>query len=487
MPDIKSRDAQSIATIRATAGEPLGKSVGKRSLFAMTPLTKVVSRYKKRNEMRLDAEFMPATLEVLERPPAPFPRAMLIFIVVFATFVIGWASFARMDIVVNAMGVVIPTGKVKVVQPLEPGIVTAIHVRDGQIVKKGDSLVSMDNTDSVADIGTLRQEHAKAELTILRLDAQLQNNSALFAPPPKADEQTVLLQRRLLEQSVAAHKERQVALEIDIERCNAERESIQANLRRLTESLPLSRELYDKKSVLAERKLISNAELLQAQIDISDVQHNLLAAQSRLQEVDARLLRAKEDKRLVATEYRRDLLSELTEARNTRESLGHQLGKAENKQAHFELRAPADGIVQQLAINTVGGVVTAAQPLMVIVPTEGGLEIEAKVLNKDIGFVIEQQDVSVKVTAYPFTRYGDLQGNIEWVARDAVIDKEMGPSYPIRVSVQGYVLPNVINGRQGVITPGMTVTADVKVGERRMIEYFLGPILRYKDQSLREI
>jgi len=95
--------------------------------------------------------------------------------------------------------------------------------------------------------------------------------------------------------------------------------------------------------------------------------------------------------------------------------------------------------------------------------------------------------VSVKVTAYPFTQYGDLQGNIEWVAVDAVIDKEMGPNYPIRVSVTDYQLPNIINGRQGVITPGMTVTADVKVGQRRVIEYFLGPILRYKDQSLREI
>ncbi len=483
MPDIKNCDVQPIVP----PGDTAGKSADKVSLLHRTPLARAVARYRKHNEMRRDAEFLPATLEVLERPPAPFSRVMLIFIVVFTAFVIGWASFAKMDIVVSAMGVVLPKGKVKIVQPLEQGMITAIYVRDGQIVKKGDPLVSIDNTDSVADINTLRQELAKAELTILRLDAELQNNARLFVTAPDADKQTVLLQSRLLEQSIAAHKERQAALETDIERCHAERESVQANLRRLTESLPLSRELYNKKSTLADRKLISATELLQAQIEMSDVQHNLLAAESRLQEVDARLLRAKEEKRLVATEYRRDLLSALTEAGKSRESLGHQLAKAENKQTHFELKAPADGIVQQLAINTVGGVVTAAQPLMVIVPTDGGLEIEAKVLNKDIGFIAEKQDVSVKVTAYPFTQYGDLQGNIEWVAGDAVIDKEMGPNYPIRVSVHGYQLPNIINGRQGVITPGMTVTADVKVGQRRVIEYFLGPILRYKDQSLREL
>jgi hemolysin D len=108
-------------------------------------------------------------------------------------------------------------------------------------------------------------------------------------------------------------------------------------------------------------------------------------------------------------------------------------------------------------------------------------------LNKDIGFISPDQAVSVKVTAYPFTQYGDLTGEIEWVASDAVIDKDLGPSYPIRVSVDHYNLPNIINGRQGVITPGMTVAADVKVGRRRVIEYFLAPIMRYKDQSLREM
>ena len=146
-----------------------------------------------------------------------------------------------------------------------------------------------------------------------------------------------------------------------------------------------------------------------------------------------------------------------------------------------------DGIVQQLAIHTVGGVVTAAQPLLVIVPTESGFEVEAKVLNKDIGFVAPHQPVSVKVTAFPFTSYGALPGTIEWVAGDAVLDQDLGPVYPVRVSLTGHELPNRVNGRTGRITPGMTVSADVKVGSRRVIEYFLGPILRYRDQSLREM
>jgi hemolysin D len=457
------------------------------TFFAGTSLGRAVTGYRKRSQSRRDYEFLPATLEVLDRPPAPFARAMLLFIVVFAAAAIGWASFARMDIVVNGMGVVIPKGKVKIIQPLEPGIVTAIHVRDGQLVKTGEPLISLDQADGLADINTLRKELAKAELNNLRLNAELQDNAALFIPPSDADAETVRLYKRLLEQSMAARKEKRVTLAMEIERCSAEYETTRTNVRRLAGSLPISRDLYEKKKTLAERKLISKAELLQAQIEISDSEHNLQATESQLQEVEARLSRAREEKELAESEYSRDLLRQLTEAENNKENLMHQLAKAENRQTHFDLKAPADGIVQQLAIHTIGGVVTAAQPLMIIVPTDGGLEIEAKVLNKDIGFISPEQDVSVKVAAYPFTQYGDLTGKIEWVASDAVIDQELGPNYPIRVSVEGYRLPNTVNGRQGVISPGMTVTADVKVGKRRVIEYFLGPIMRYKDQSLREI
>ncbi|BHH84977.1 HlyD family type I secretion periplasmic adaptor subunit [Desulforhopalus sp. 52FAK] len=438
-------------------------------------------------DLRRDFEFMPATLEVLDRPPAPFSQAMLIFIVVFAAFVIGWSWYAKMDIVVNGMGVVIPKGKVKVVQPLEPGIVKAIHVRDGQMVKAGDLLISMDNTDSSNDISTIDNELSKSELTLLRLKAQLSEDPTLFTPTAHADPQTISLHERLLAHSLIVHAERVATLDLEIRRCTAEREALQSNVTRLTQSLPLSQEIYDKKTTLAERKLIPGAELLQAKIELGDAQHNLQSAKSRLQEVVARLERAKEEKGLAKTEYRRDILDQLSKEKNTWENLRNEQLKATNKHTHFQLKAPADGIVQQLAINTVGGVVTAAQPLLVIVPTDSGLEVEAKILNKDIGFIVEDQEVSVKVTAYPFTRYGDLKGTIEWVARDAVIDKELGPSFPIRVAVSDYTLPNIVNGRQGVLSPGMTVTADIKVGQRRVIQYFLGPLFRYKDKSLREI
>lgn len=436
---------------------------------------------------RREYEFMPAAIEVLERPPAPFSRVLLWLIVLLAAIALLWACLARMDIIVNAHGVVVPKGRVKVIQPLESGIVTAIHVRDGQQVQKGDLLVSMDATDSLTEINTLEKELLIIHLTIGRLEAQLHDDPTRFIAPEGADSQDVHLYRRLLHQSLRARQERREAMGMEISRSDAELKSITSNVKRLQDALPIAGKLHAKKKKLSQKGLIPKAEFLKAQMEMNDTRQNLVTEKSRLNEVRASLAKAREENELVEVEYRRELLAQLTEARGRQENLQQQLARAENRQAHSELRSPAYGIVQQLSINTVGGVVTTAQPLMVIVPLDSGLEIEAKVLDRDIGLLASDQQVSVKVTAYPFMRYGDLEGSIEWVAGDAVMDEQLGPCYPIRVAVLDHTLPNLVNGRTGTIAPGMTVTADVKVGTRRVIHYFIGPIMRYRDTSLREM
>lgn len=455
--------------------------------FKIPLLGGVIKKYIQQNEMRRDYEFMPATLEVLDRPPAPFTRVTLLLLIALAIIILVWASISTMDIVVSANGVVIPKGKIKVIQPLEAGRVASIHVRDGQLVKKGDLLLSMDNRESQNDLDAIKSELLKAELTVSRLHAQLAEEPSYFKAPEETDSKIIEVQQKLLDQSIEAHHEKLRSLSLEIERCKAEKVVIQASVARLNKSLPLSLQLYEKKSALSKRKLISNVDLLQAEIEINNVRHDLLTAESRLEEVEVRLERAIEEKQLVKSEYSREILTQLERESSKRESLTHQLAKAQGKDSNTSLYAPVDGIVQQLAVNTIGGVVTSAQPLMVIVPIDSGLEIEAKVQNKDIGFVTRDQNVLVKAIPFTFTKYGDLKGKIEWVATDAVMDEQLGPIYPIRISVEKYQLPNLVNGRQGVITPGMMITADIKVGSRRVIDYFIGPVLRYRDTSLREI
>ena len=180
------------------------------------------------------------------------------------------------------------------------------------------------------------------------------------------------------------------------------------------------------------------------------------------------------------------MLAALAEASRRNAAVTQELVKVEKKKSLQRLRAPIDGVVQQLAVNTIGGVVTAAQTLMVIVPAEGDLEIDAKVLNKDIGFVRVGQRAAVKFETYQFTRHGFIEGTMQWVGNDAMSDPQLGLVFPVRILLSDTRLPNVVNGRRGVVAPGMSVTADIAIGSRRVLEYFLAPILRYKQESLRE-
>lgn len=451
----------------------------------------IFKKIKQQREIRRDYEFLPSTIEVMERPPAPFSRVMAFFIIILAASVISWAYFAKMDIVVSGTGVVVFKGKVKVIQPLEPGIVNAIYIRDGQQVKKGEQLVKLDSTDSVADLNVLQKELVKTELTIANLKSRLKNDETEFISSvngiKETDKESFTIHYQLLLQALHAQRKRIVTMDIEISRCGAELESIRSNVQRLESSLPLISKLYNKKKALAEKGMIAEGDFLDTQIEMTYAQKNLETEKKREKETKLRLAKAHKEKELAQSQYKQKLLSELAESETRYKNLLQQLVKAEKKEKNRILKSPIDGIVQQLSIHTVGGVVTAAQPLMVIVPIDDGLEIEAKLLNKDIGFVTQGKDVSVKVNAYPFTSYGDLTGKVEWVARDMVLDQQMGPIYPVKVSIHTYKLPNKVNGRRGIITPGMTVTTDIKVGTRRVIDYFLGPIMRYKDKSLREV
>lgn len=148
------------------------------------------------------------------------------------------------------------------------------------------------------------------------------------------------------------------------------------------------------------------------------------------------------------------------------------------------LAAPVDGIVQQLAIHTIGGVVTPAQPLMVIVPESQKLEIEAMVLNKDIGFVSANQPAEIKLEAFPFTKYGIIDGTVSQVSSDAIQDEKQGLVYAARIAMTQSSIN--VDGKQVNLSPGMAVTTEIKTGKRRIIEYLLGPVLQYRQESLRE-
>lgn len=430
--------------------------------------------------------FLPAALEVLEKPPSPIGRAVSITVMLFAALAITWMYFSKMDIVVTAQGQVVPSGHVKLIQAADAGVVRAIKVRDGQFVKKGEELVELDSTSTTADRARLMREQLEAQVEVARLRAQIASDPALFQPPADIERSIADTQRSLLISRLQEQEEKLAGLNQDIARRSADRDAIRSTIVKLEKTLPLMKQRLEKNQSLARKQFLSELNVMDNELEVINQENELEIQRHRLAESEASLAVAIRQRNQMEAEFRAKTLAALAEASRRNAAVTQELVKVEQKKSQQRLRAPIDGVVQQLAVNTIGGVVTAAQTLMVIVPAEGDLEIDAKVLNKDIGFVRVGQRAAVKFETYQFTRHGFIEGTMQWVGNDAMNDPQLGLVFPVRILLSDTKVPNKVNGQRGSVAPGMSVTADIAIGSRRVLEYFLAPILRYKEESLRE-
>lgn len=430
-------------------------------------------------------QFSTAALAVQVQPPAHVVRMVSLAICVMISAALMFACIAKMDVVVSAQGKVIPAGKSKVVQPLEPGVVRAIAVRDGQMVKAGDILLELDVTAATADHDRLQREHWENEADVLRASAQLAGQS-MFRYPSDIPREIAANQSVLLQGRMAEHKARRAALDADIGKRRADADAIASNLEQLRSSFPLIQQKHQMRESLAKTGHVAKTTLLESQLELMNAQKELVVQASRLKESQASLQAAIEQRTQAEAEFRMRNSSELIEAVKKRDASRQEYIKARQRVGLQTLRAPIDGVVQQLAVTTVGGVVTAAQPLLTIVPENSSFEVEAQVLNRDVGHLRVGQRVISKVETYDFTRYGYIEGEVLWVGSDAVQDPKLGAVYPIRVRLASTETPNVVNGRKGDVSAGMNVIADILTDHRRLIDYLLAPLLRYKQEALRE-
>lgn len=396
-----------------------------------------------------------------------------------------YACVASIDIVVTAQGRVIPPGRSKIVQPLEAGIVKDIRVRDGQHVQAGDLLVELDGTISHADRERIQRELREAEADVLRLEAVLAGKTIVQAdadtPHDMGRQQALMLSSRMAEQHA-----RLSMLDADIARRQADGDAILASIDQLAHSLPLVQRKLEMRDELATTGHIAESGVIEARLEVLGLQKEEAIQKNRLKEARASLAVAKEQRAQAQADFRTKAAIELVEATRRREAAKQEFVKVSQRSELQQLRSPIDGVVQQLAVTTIGGVVTPAQALLTVVPSDAALEVEAQVLNRDIGHIKVGQRVIDKLETYDFTRYGYIDGKVLWVGTDAVNDQKLGPVYPVRIGLASTRTPLSVGGNPGTVSAGMTVTADIRTGERRLIEYFLAPMLRYKQEALRE-
>jgi membrane fusion protein, hemolysin D len=435
-----------------------------------------------------EAQFLPAALALRDTPLHPAPRITLWLIMAFALIALMWAIFGRIDVVATAVGKIIPNDRTKVIQPMETAVVKAIHVRDGQEVHPGQVLIEFDATSATADSERLRGEALTAQLESLRAQALLAALATGIPPKLKpltgVDEACLSAEQRQASGQYQEYQARRSQLQTEITRRRAELQVTQEQVTKLEQTVPIARQRAADYQRLANENFMSQHGYLEREQERIEQEQDLASSRAKATEIRAALAEAQQQQATLAAETRRQLLDQQNLAEQKAASLGQELIKADQRGRLMRLTAPVSGTVQQLAINTVGGVVTPAQPLMVIVPKNNVLEVEAMLPNKDIGFVNPGQEAEVKVETFPFTKYGTLHGTITQVSSDAIQDEKLGLIYSTRVKLAKDTIQ--VETRKVRLSPGMAVTVEVKTGTRRVIEYFLSPLLQVTNDSLRE-
>jgi hemolysin D len=373
---------------------------------AIAAAKNVISFPSKRERSEADERaFLPAALEIVETPPSPIGRAIGVVIIALFCLAVIWATFGHVDIIAYASGKVVPSGRVKLIQPFETGVVSAIHVHDGQSVKAGEVLIELDPSIAAAE---------------------------------------------------QAQKE-------------AERDTISVVIEKLEADEPIIAQRVNILKTLTDKELGSKLTYLESLQQLTENHKDTAIQKSRLAEANA----------AVATITAR--MKRLT------------------------LTSPVDGVVQQLAVHTVGGVVTPAQQLAVVVPSDATLEVEAMISNRDIGFIHVGEDAQIKVDTFNFTRYGLLHGRVLSVSQDAIVHevptekakdnadgaessssepKGQELTYAARVGLDRTQIQ--VDGALANLTAGMAVTVEVKTGSRSPMSYLLSPVVRYIHESMHE-
>lgn len=432
--------------------------------------------------------FLPAHLELTDSPVSPTARWTMRIIIGLFCVALLWAIFGQLDIVAVAPGKTVVGSRTKVIQPAETAVVKRILVQDGQAVKRGQLLIELDATGTGADYEKAGDALVNARLAELRLTALAE--ALQTSKPPVMKPNAALPEARFQsEQQLAisqydAYQAKRQNLAAAIAQRHAEVQTVQSLIGPLSASAKIATSRAKDYATLVEGKYVGRHDYLLREQERIAAERDLASQRSRLQEAKSALSGAKEELQVLVTETRQQALDGLRQAREQVQQFAPEVAKTGQRDQLMQLRAPVDGTVQQLVMHTVGGVVTPAQALLAVVPSEEALEVEATVLNKDIGFVKPGQRATVKVESFPYTRYGYLEGIVESISHDAAQDEKMGLVFPARIKLVSADL--TIDGAKVTITPGMNLSVEVKTGKRRVIDYLLSPLQQRVSEGWRE-
>lgn len=465
------------------------------------PLVQLLVRYRRiflvawRERRHLDGPvrtadevaFLPAALSLQETPPHPLPRRLAWALMALFIMALVWACLGHVDIVAVAPGRIVVSERTKVIQPLEASVVRQVLVKDGDHVQAGQVLVELDPTMAEADRSSVREQFLAALSDELRSSALLKAlDGGTPALPAQVDEGLSLpLLRQQLQAEWQDVLSKRSKLQAEITRKQAELATAREVVVKLEATLPMSRQREADYQKLVAEGFISGHATQDRTRERVELERDLSTQRAKVSEAQAGLAESNQSLVAYLAETRRTLHERQFASSTKRAQLQAEGVKAEQRERLTQLKAPAAGVVQQLAVHSVGGVVTSAQALMVVVPDTEEVTAMVQVANLDIGFVNPGQTAEIKLETFPYTVYGTVPAKVTVLGGDAVTDEKTGVStYPATLTLGSRHMQ--VDGKAVAISPGMNVTAEIKTGQRRIIQFLLSPIVKAGTESLRE-
>ncbi len=409
---------------------------------------------------------------------------LFVIIAFFVTF-FGWAGWATLEEVTRGEGRVIPSRQTQVVQNLEGGIVAEIMVREGEIVEPGQPLMRIDNIRAASDFRERRSRYLAVETALARLEAEVQGAEPVFPEEVRVAAPDLVSSERRLYDS----RQQSLTSEIEIlERQKEQREQELAELRtrerQYTESLRLARQELGIVAPLAERRVVSQSEHLQLQREVNDLSGQLEQTRQSIPRVETAIREAVERIAGARSNFRSESYREMSNLRAERAGLTEVIAAGEDRVRRTEVRSPVRGTIKELKFNTIGGVIQPGDPILEITPLDDTLLVEARIRPADIAFLRPDLPAMVKITAYDFSIFGGLEGRVEQISADTITDERGESFYRVRVRTDETSLGTPDNPLE--IIPGMTAQIDVITGEKTVLDYLMKPILKARNEALRE-
>lgn len=425
-------------------------------------------------------EFKPILAEIEESPVSPLGRTTFWILIAIVVFTILWTTLGKVDIVVTSRGKIIPDGSIKVLQPLETGVVKNILVREGDYVKRGQTLMEIDPSVTQPQLQSLKENLNYLELETNRLNAVSDGNSFSLPLLPVNVASAVKTQTELYNSSMSGVSDQIASKKMELKKTDEQIKSAMASRDANKKMLDMN---LDKLNRLNEVKdIIARDELQKTEESVESYNAQYKSAQFKLAELNHQKSQIVKEMGYVQQSFRTENLKELSDREKQTNQIKANIAEANFRNKRQNIVSPVDGYVNSLLIHTVGGVVTPAEKLLTVVPKDTPLLIKATVLNTDIGFIKEGMPVSLKIDTFSFQKYGILKGEVKTVSRDSIDDEKLGPVYEVFITPIDKSL--MVEGKRQSISTGMSLTAEIKTGKRRIIEFFIYPLIKYLNESI---